>query len=143
MILTIIPIDKTVIIDGMALSEADMSGCGIPSNIHALQFNGSSGELEYTDGTVNSHFATLPAWAELCVKEHDTAMEMLRNPPEPTAEDKAASARQLRDHLLSECDWWVLTDRTATQGQLDYRQSLRDITQQAGFPNDVVWPVKP
>lgn len=48
-----------------------------------------------------------------------------------------------RDVLLSETDWWVLPDRTATQAQLDYRQALRDITDQAGFPHDITWPVKP
>ena len=48
-----------------------------------------------------------------------------------------------RDTLLSQTDWWCLSDRTATQEQLDYRQALRDITSQTGFPHDIVWPAKP
>lgn len=55
----------------------------------------------------------------------------------------AAAVREQRDALLAQTDWWVLPDRTATQAQLDYRQALRDITAQAGFPNDVTWPTKP
>lgn len=51
--------------------------------------------------------------------------------------------REERNALLAETDWWVLPDRTATQEQLDYRQALRDITTQEGFPDTVVFPTKP
>lgn len=51
--------------------------------------------------------------------------------------------RDVRNGLLAETDWWVLPDRTATQAQLDYRQSLRDITDTYTSLNDVVWPTKP
>lgn len=51
--------------------------------------------------------------------------------------------RHKRDSLLSETDWWCLSDRTPTQAQLDYRQALRDVTDQAGFPHDITWPTKP
>ena len=51
--------------------------------------------------------------------------------------------RSKRDGLIAETDWWVMPDRTATADQLAYRQALRDITSQAGFPNEVVWPTKP
>lgn len=51
--------------------------------------------------------------------------------------------RGKRDALLSECDWWASTDLTMTQEQIDYRQALRDITSQAGFPESITWPVKP
>jgi hypothetical protein len=57
-----------------------------------------------------------------------------------------------RDKKIAETDWWVLPDRTPTQEQLDYRQSLRDITKtqtpifdgynEVGFTN-VTWPDKP
>lgn len=51
--------------------------------------------------------------------------------------------RHERDLLLSQTDWWCLSDRTPTQAQLDYRQALRDVTDQAGFPHDIIWPTKP
>ena len=61
------------------------------------------------------------------------------NIPPVTAE----MVRKDRDAKLAKTDWWVLSDRTATDEQLAYRQALRDITDQAGFPTDVTWPTKP
>jgi hypothetical protein len=54
-----------------------------------------------------------------------------------------AKQRTDRNNLLAETDWWALADRTIIQEQINYRQALRDITDQSGFPNDIVWPVKP
>ena len=48
-----------------------------------------------------------------------------------------------RNKRLSETDWWGTTDRTMTAEQTAYRQALRDITDQAGFPTDITWPTKP
>ena len=48
-----------------------------------------------------------------------------------------------RDLLLSETDVWALSDRTMTAEQTAYRQALRDITGQAGFPTNITWPTKP
>lgn len=60
------------------------------------------------------------------------------------ADDRAAEAvRKERNTLIAETDWWATSDRTMTAEQTAYRQALRDITDQAGFPNDVVWPTKP
>ena len=57
---------------------------------------------------------------------------------------KEAEVRQQRNELLSACDWTQLpdapVDRTAWAA---YRQQLRDITAQDGFPWDVQWPVAP
>jgi len=69
--------------------------------------------------------------------------------PAVNVEALAASARAQRNVLLSESDSQVLPDRWAvltTEQQVlwaDYRQALRDIPQQAGFPAAIVWPVKP
>ena len=51
-------------------------------------------------------------------------------------------ARVTRNALLAETDWWAVSDRTMTRAQIDYRQALRDIPEQAGFP-EVTWPQKP
>ena len=48
-----------------------------------------------------------------------------------------------RDQLLAETDWWATSDQTMTAEQTAYRQALRDITDQAGFPHDITWPTKP
>lgn len=51
--------------------------------------------------------------------------------------------RAKRNDLLSKTDWWAVQDRTMSQLEKDYRQALRDITTQPGFPLDVTWPTKP
>ena len=59
----------------------------------------------------------------------------------------ATSVRAQRDRLLAETDWIVImhTERgTNIPAEWElYRQALRDITGQAGFPHQVEWPVKP
>ena len=59
-------------------------------------------------------------------------------------EDKWEEIRQLRNELLVECDWVVLSDSPLKDSTdwLSYRQSLRDITSQTN-PFSIVWPVKP
>jgi len=54
-----------------------------------------------------------------------------------------AEQRQRRNKLIAETDVWALSDRTMTTEQTAYRQALRDITDQSGFPIDITWPTKP
>ena len=56
---------------------------------------------------------------------------------------RAVPLRSKRDGLLAETDWWATSDRTMTAEQTAYRQALRDITNQAGFPTNITWPTKP
>lgn len=56
----------------------------------------------------------------------------------------AASIRSQRDSLLATSDWTQVPDAPVDQAAWAvYRQALRDITTQAGFPHEVIWPVKP
>ena len=59
-------------------------------------------------------------------------------------EAQANSVRAQRDQLLVECDWTQLSDSPVDPlPWRTYRQELRDVPQQAGFPWEVVWPVSP
>jgi len=63
------------------------------------------------------------------------------------AEQPAKDARTKRDRLLTESDWVTIraTDTgnpVPTDWQI-YRQALRDITEQTGFPENIDWPTKP
>ena len=51
--------------------------------------------------------------------------------------------RERRNTLLAETDWWANSDVTMTDEQRAYRQALRDIPLQEGFPHSVTWPTKP
>ena len=55
--------------------------------------------------------------------------------------------RAQRDKLLAETDWTQVADApidSATRSAMRvYRQLLRDVTEQEGFPANVVWPEMP
>ena len=59
----------------------------------------------------------------------------------------AASARQKRDRLIAATDYLVTTDYPIEPDRLAkvkiYRQDLRDIPEQSGFPRSITWPEKP
>jgi len=56
----------------------------------------------------------------------------------------ATQVRSQRDSLLASCDWTQLADsQVSKEPWAIYRQALRDITAQAGFPRYVVFPVSP
>ena len=59
----------------------------------------------------------------------------------------AAHAKAVRDDRtkrLADCDWTQLPDAPVdTTAWAAYRQALRDITDQAGFPWDITWPAPP
>jgi hypothetical protein len=57
---------------------------------------------------------------------------------------KEAEVRQQRNELLSACDWTQLPDSPADhEAWAAYRQALRDVPAQEGFPWDVTWPEAP
>lgn len=66
--------------------------------------------------------------------------------PEETQEISEAF-RQERNLLLKECDWTHVTDSSLSDAEKTswaaYRQALRDVTEQPGFPFDFTWPTKP
>lgn len=59
----------------------------------------------------------------------------------------ASAVRAKRDRLLTDCDWTQLADSPLTAEEKSrwaaYRQSLRDVPQQEGFPSSVCFPEKP
>ena len=62
--------------------------------------------------------------------------------PEPIAQD--VIVRGKRDSLLAACDWTQVADAPVDQAAWStYRQALRDLPDQAGFPDNVTWPEAP
>jgi hypothetical protein len=72
--LTIIVADKAVYKDDVSYSGLDLSSCGIPSNVAALQWQDTSGWVEDKSPLVqNQDITELPAWATACVTKWDEA----------------------------------------------------------------------
>ena len=61
--------------------------------------------------------------------------------------EHSAIKRKERDEKLTACDWTQLADSPLTDEQktswATYRQSLRDVPAQSGFPWEVTWPDEP
>lgn len=66
-------------------------------------------------------------------------------PPPPTEEEMAAEVRAERDRRLAETDWTQAADvpQPTKDKWAPYRQALRDVPAQEGFPFNVIWPDKP
>lgn len=80
--LTIIPIDSAVYIDGVCKMPLDLSGCGIPLDIHALQWFEQKGWIEFSDDNdpftpkpPNQTIESLPDWAITCVAVWESYIE--------------------------------------------------------------------
>ena len=58
-------------------------------------------------------------------------------------EQASDNIKQIRTKLLMETDWCALSDVEMSEEMRSYRQQLRDITKQDGFPYSVSWPEKP
>lgn len=64
----------------------------------------------------------------------------VRPPTDAETEAKAAEVRAERNRLLDQTDWTQVSDAPVDrEAWAAYRQSLRDITTQTGFPWEVVW----
>jgi len=64
--------------------------------------------------------------------------------PSVDNEENIMTARKQRNKLLELSDWTQLDDSPVDKAAwATYRYALRDIPQQAGFPDDITWPTKP
>lgn len=82
---------------------------------------------EYTDA--NNNVITVQSQADAYQQSLDDA--------------EAAKVRATRDTLLAETDFYALSDVTMSAEMTTYRQALRDVPSQAGFPYTITWPEKP
>ena len=82
---------------------------------------------EYTDG--NGDVQTVEA--------QKTAYDTRKN------NELAVVKRAERDRLLKETDYYGMSDVTMSTEMTTYRQALRDVPQQEGFPGTISWPDKP
>jgi hypothetical protein len=73
------------------------------------------------------------------IEDYDGELPDRRNP-----EDVAEQVREERDEKLVSSDWTQVLDAPVGQtAWATYRQALRDVPQQDGFPLNVIWPDEP
>jgi hypothetical protein len=58
---------------------------------------------------------------------------------------KAVKVREQRNEKLAATDWTQAADvpQAVKDSYAPYRQALRDVPSQSGFPNEIVWPIQP
>jgi hypothetical protein len=84
--------------------------------------------IDTTDETGNVTSAT----------QHETAYKAQKDA------EQAKSARATRGEKLAESDWTQVADAPVDKtAWATYRQALRDVTTQTGFPWTIVWPTQP
>lgn len=67
--------------------------------------------------------------------------------PAPTLDELESQVRAERDMKITETDYYMMPDYPSNPQNLEelkvYRQTLRDVPEQEGFPRGVRWPDKP
>jgi hypothetical protein len=95
----------------------------------------------YTKYSVGPVFTDRAATADEPAK---TAAEQMAEYKAMKDAEQAKSVRQQRTEKLKDSDWTQIADSTADKALwATYRQALRDVTSQAGFPWTIEWPVAP
>lgn len=141
--LTIITETNTVGKDGVFYDDLNLTQSQIPNNVWALQWDGSSGHIEFNTPIPNEDITSLPAWATACVSVWNARDYEEKNPPAPTPEEIIANNKSTAENLLLESDWSVLPD-VPLQNKAEwesYRSALRQIAINPTV--DPVWPTKP
>lgn len=104
MILTIIPVDGCVIINGVSYTK--LSWESTPVDVHALQWQEIEGWIEYIDINVpNESIMALPNWTDNAITAWNIANTPVPIKP-PTAEDNKSFASS----LLTATDWTTIAD---------------------------------
>ncbi len=146
--LTIIPIDGTVNENGLAYVGLDLSSCNIPADVHALQWQDTSGWIEYNSPLVaNEPITELPAWANCCMAKWDEA-----NTPKPPESATAEQNKQTAIDKLQATDWTTIPDVADPLKSDPYLSNVQDfvvyrnqVRQYAVYPvaGAINWPVLP
>lgn len=81
------------------------------------------------------------------MQAHEILVEDYNPEDEWTNDQWADMVRRKRDSMISGTDYYILPDYPSTPDGIEavkqYRQDLRDITLQSGFPRNVQWPSLP
>jgi hypothetical protein len=144
--LIIIPIDGNVKKDGVGYLELNLSSCGIPSNVRVLQWQETSGWLEFWDQQ-NEDITTLPSWVDNCLN-----VWAEKNTPKPPVSPTAEENKGMAVYLLQQTDWTIIPDVSDSTKSNPYLSNVNDfityrntVRQYAVNPvaGDITWPTLP
>jgi len=103
------------------------------------QYSQASG-VEQVDGKWYTKYILGPVFTdgETTAAEQEVAYKASKDA------EQAKSVRASRDEKLKDCDWTQVADAPVDKAVwATYRQALRDVTTQTGFPWTITWPDEP
>jgi hypothetical protein len=106
------------------------------------QYSQRDGVEQQSDGKWYTKYILGPVFTdgETTAIAQETAYKAMKDT------EQAKSVRASRDTLLAECDWVAVkafeTGSSVSTEWATYRQALRDVPDQAGFPWTITYPVK-
>jgi hypothetical protein len=103
--------------------------------------------VEQVDGKWYTKYVLGPIFTDTAATDTTPAKTAAENEADyKTAKDteQAKSVRSTRDTKLKDTDWTQIADATVNKTVwATYRQALRDVPTQSGFPWTITWPTQP
>ena len=147
--LVIIPSDRIIGIGSTILSGIGTDMSWIPSDVHAVHWDGSSGEIEYNDGKPNLDITSIGIYsqAETTLNNEIQRRKDLDDEYLNSSTFLWMKLRNERDNLLLSSDFTQLGDIGLSESKktewINYRQALRDLPANTSDPASPNWPTKP
>ena len=143
--LTIITADKTIGIGSTVISGIGTDMSWIPSDVHAVHWDGSTGQIEYNDGKSNVTMSEIGVYSQ-AETTFNNELKM-RESPSPSSSDWDEDLRIRRNKKLTDCDWTQGNDTPLSNSKktewATYRQALRDLPDNTSDSSDPTWPSEP
>ena len=158
--LAIIPVDKTIILDGEVVVCDNVDLSWIASDVHAVQWDSttSKGQVEYNDlSKFPTYFTEIGDWQQ-AVTDHANEKTAAAAAYE-SARNHLTEVKDHRNWLLAVSDWTRLDDVTLAADKKTawqtYRQALRDLPATIAADSNLTakaladnhshsgWPTKP
>ena len=147
--LIIVTEDKLIGIGTTILSGIGTDMSWIPSDVHAVHWNETSGEIEYNDGKPNLSISSIGIYsqAETTFNNEIKRRKDLDDEYLNSSSFLWMKLRSERDNLLLSSDFTQLGDiglsETKKTEWVNYRQLLRDLPANTSDPANPTWPTRP
>jgi len=147
MSLTIVTPDKAIGIGSTFISGIGTDMSWIPTDVHAVHWDGSTGEIEYNDGKPNTTISEIGIYSQAETTLNNEIKRLDDLSPVNTTSYQWEILRNQRDDKLLFCDWTQGNDTPLGSSKktewATYRQALRDLPANTSDPKNPTWPTEP
>tara|TARA_Y100000356_G_scaffold128275_1_gene128005 strand:+ start:1041 stop:1499 length:459 start_codon:yes stop_codon:yes gene_type:complete len=147
--LVIVTVDKKIGIGSTTLSDIESDMSWIPSDVWAVTWNGSTGQIEYNDGKPNLGITSIGIYSQ-AETTFNNELQRLKDLDDAITSDPSfqwGQLRRQRNSLLFMSDYTQLNDAALTDSKktewINYRQQLRDLPSNTSDPANPTWPTEP